>query len=292
MSLAQVYRRLAEVCPDLDLTLGAPGPADGPGWVDGARLAHDPAALRGWLEGEAARIQDGCGRQVRPDVVASRALHGYLWSACLLISGPWFLAGRVPRLRLEDVWLGPDAALRVAVPDSYACLPGDPEAGEAEAGWAEAGEAAGGGAAAQVLAGAEALRADLRRAVADHAGPLLAALRPYTRRGERALWGMVGDDLISGLWHLGTALGDEAHGAAMATLLLPGPKPPFPAGADFRPLPGGEQDGRRLTRTRAGCCLYYTIDPQDVCGTCPRLLAAAPAGPLPDHPALAVVPCA
>ncbi|MFI0941461.1 (2Fe-2S)-binding protein [Streptomyces sp. NPDC021020] len=263
MSLAHVYRRLAEACPVLGLTVGAPGPEDGPGWVNGSALAHDEAALRDWLEAGAARIEDGHGKRVRPDVVASRALHAYLWSACLLISGPWYLERRVPRLRPGHVWLGPGAGLRVAVPGSFSCLPGDPAAGRPGA---------------TVREGEEALRAQLRRTVADHAAPLLAALGARTRRGGRALWGMVGDDLVSGLWRLGAALGDEEHGAAMATLVLPAPQPPFPGGADFRWLPAAEAEAGRLTRTRTGCCLHYAIDPQGVCGTCPRLAARLSGG--------------
>ncbi|MGW5354049.1 (2Fe-2S)-binding protein [Streptomyces sp. NPDC004031] len=254
MSLDQAYRRLAEAC-DLDLALGAPGPADGPDWVDGGRLAREPAALRAWLEGEAGRIRADCGKQLSGHVTASRALHGYLWSACLLISGPWYLERRVPRLRPEDLWLRPDGALRVA-PAPFACLPGDPAARRPEA---------------TVLAGEQDLRAALRRAVTEHAAPLLAALRPHARRGERALWGMVGDDLIAALWELGAALGDGERGAALAAAVLPAPLAPFPGGADFRRSP----DGEGLTRTRAGCCLYYAIDPDDICATCPRRRAGA-----------------
>ncbi|MFI0941508.1 (2Fe-2S)-binding protein [Streptomyces sp. NPDC021020] len=258
MSLDEAYRQLAEAC-ELDLTVGAPGPADGPDWVDGGRLARDPAALRAWLDDEADRIGAACGKRLPGHVAASRALHGYLWSVGLLISGPWYLQRRVPRLRPEDVRLGPGGALHV-VPAPFACLPADPAAGRPEA---------------TVLDGERELRAELRRAVADHVAPLFAALRPHLRRGERALWGMAGDDLIGGLWDLGAALGDEEHGAALATLVLPGPRAPFPGGADFRRLP----DGEGLTRTRAGCCLYYVVDPDDICGTCPRRRAGAAAAP-------------
>jgi hypothetical protein len=265
VSTTQAYRRLAGTCPALHLAVGAPGPAEGPGWVSGAALAYDERALDAWLEAEAARIAAACGQPVRPDVAASRALHRYLWAACLLVSGPWYLERRVPRLRPEHLWLGPGAALRAAVPDAFACLPGDP----------------GAAAAAAVREGEEALRADLRRTVADHAAPLLAAMRPRTRRGPRALWGMVGDDLVSGLWHLGAALGDEERGAAMAALVLPAALPPFPGGADFRRVAGGPG---RFTRTRAGCCLSYAIDPQDVCRTCPRLAAAGDGGTADGDP--------
>jgi hypothetical protein len=121
----------------------------------------------------------------------------------------------------------------------------------------------------RTLADAEALRADLRTAVADHMRPLLTAIGPHTRRGPRALWGMVADDLISGVWHLGRVLGQEERAVRAATDLLPRAVPPFPGGADFRRLTAG--DGRsHPTRTRLGCCLYYAIRPAEACVTCPR----------------------
>jgi len=81
---------------------------------------------------------------------------------------------------------------------------------------------------------------------------------------------MVTDDLVSGIWHLGRTLGQEDEAVAAATTLLPSPSPtpPFPGGADFRRLTGG--DGRQYpTRTRMGCCLYYTICPAEAFLTCP-----------------------
>src|SRR5690606_18967007 len=93
---------------------------------------------------------------------------------------------------------------------------------------------------------------------------------PYTRRTRATLWGMAGDDLISGLWHLGRARGREFDATYRATRLLPGPVPPFPAGAAFRELTA--PDGRTmLTRTRAGCGLSYALPGGTACETCPRV---------------------
>jgi hypothetical protein len=120
VSLVQEYRRLAEACPALDLAVGAPGPGGGPGWIDGAALAGDPAVLHAWPADEAARIGGAGGRPVRDDVVASRALHGYLWSTCLLISGPWYLGRRVPLLRPQEHVPPPRPGRRPAVPAAAA----------------------------------------------------------------------------------------------------------------------------------------------------------------------------
>jgi hypothetical protein len=291
MSLARAYRRLAALCPTLRLTVAAPaagpcaapcGAADAhapgwtdghaPGWTDGCLLAYDDAARRAWLDAEAARVRDVYGVRAREDVVATKALHGYLWSAALLISGPWYLQRRVPYLRPRDVEVGPGGAYRVVVPGAFACLPGDPAAGSARA---------------TVRDREEDLHAELRQAVAEHVGPLLEALRPRVRRGARALWGMAGDDLVSGLWHLGRALGEEERGAELATRVLPAPLAPFPGGARFRRLPDDHPGPDRLTRTRIGCCLHYTVRGDEVCATCPRLRALAPraAGPAAPIPA-------
>ncbi|WP_329129082.1 (2Fe-2S)-binding protein [Streptomyces sp. NBC_01476] len=268
--LSAVYRRLVSLCPALDLRVVAPGSAAGPAWVDSAALLAGDGVLDAWLEAEAARIRQRHGRTARPEVVASRALHGYLWAVCLTMSGPWYLQRRVPRIRPRDLRTELPTGAFGIVPGDFACLPGDPAAGRPGV---------------RVLPHEEALRTELRAAVADHVRPLLTALGPRTRRGPRALWGMAGDDLVSGIWHLGRALGEEERAVRAAGELLPGPLPPFPGGADFRRL--AAHDGRtHLTRTRLGCCLHYTVRPTETCGTCPRLCDAerllAAGGSAPD----------
>ena len=261
--LAPAYQRLVTLCPALDVQVAALRSRIGPDWVDGAELAADGGVLDAFLAAEAARILNRDQHVARPDVVASRALHGYLWSVCLLMSGPWYLRRRVPLLRPRDIRIDPGTGALAVVPGAFTCLSDDPAAGMT---------------AVRVVADAAALRAALLTTVTDHVRPLLAALGPHLRRGPRALWGMVGDDLISGIWHLGRALGEEERAVRLAGELLPGPVPPFPGGADFRRLtdPAG---GSRLTRTRLGCCLHYTVRPAETCGTCPRLTDTARLSP-------------
>ncbi|MER7703259.1 (2Fe-2S)-binding protein [Kitasatospora sp. NPDC097605] len=249
------YRRLLDLCPVLRVRLlaadeTAPDRADG--WYSADELASDPDALAQALAGEAARIAPVAaahGTAPRPHVAASRLLHHYLWSLCALIAGPWWLTRRVPSIDGANLWLHAptgDLALR---PGAYVTLPGEDE-----------------------------LRAELRAAVVAHAEPLLAAFATPTRRGTRALWGMVTDDLASAIWYLGKRLDACAPGpgsaqedaaVAAATAVLPGRTDPLPGAADFRPLRG--EDGRtHHTRTRLGCCLYYAIEPDRACITCPR----------------------
>ncbi|MET9961989.1 (2Fe-2S)-binding protein [Streptomyces sp. NPDC006326] len=251
--LGWTYRRLASRSPSLrfELTPSAQPPADGRDWVSAAAFDRHQEQL---IAGESARIQAGYDCVPRGHVAAARLLHHYLWSVCLLVSGPWYLDRRVPRIRPEDVWMDPrtgDLALR---PGDFACLPGDPAARLPGA---------------HVLAGEDELRAELRAVVAAHAAPVLAAFGSALRRRPQALWRMVTDELASGIWYLGRMLGEEERAVRAAGRVLPGDTPPLPGAAAFRSLPG--TDGRsHPTRTRLGCCLYYTVRPGNACLTCPR----------------------
>lgn len=256
--IAATWRRLAAHCESLAATPARPGSTVGQRWVTGAELTSHHHLLEAFVAAEATRIRDGHGHTPRPDVAASRALHGYLWSVSLLMSGAWYLERRVPRIRPEDVRVDLDTGAFEIVPGSFACLPDDPAAGLPGV---------------RVLADEEALRVELRAAVVAHMRPLLTATGPRLRRGQRALWGMAGDDLVSGIWYLGRMLGQEDEALRAVDALLPGPVEPFPGGAAFRRLT--TRDGERHpTRTRLGCCLYYTIPAAEACGTCPRVCDA------------------
>ncbi|MGW5474663.1 (2Fe-2S)-binding protein [Streptomyces chartreusis] len=254
-TLGDVYARLTGMCEVLSVRVAEPGAADAGAGVSAAELVKDGAVLDAFVTAEATRIHDRHGVVARRHVAASRALHDYAWSVSLLMSGAWYLERRVPRIRPEDLRLDLATAEFTVTPGSdLACLADDPAA---------------------ALPGVltvpheEALRAELRAAVAEHMAPLLDAIGPVARRGSRALWGMVSDDLVSGIWYLGRVLGREGEAVRAAGRLLPSPVAPYPSGADFRHLTTA--DGRRHpTRTRAGCCMYYTIRPDEACATCPR----------------------
>ncbi|MED7951919.1 (2Fe-2S)-binding protein [Streptomyces sp. BE303] len=298
--LDAAYQRLLNLCPALRVRLlaaGEPTPARAQGWYSAAELGTDPAALADALDGEAARIAPLAAERgataPRPHVAASRLLHHYLWSVCVLIAGPWQLARRVPSIGGTDLWLHAPTGDLVLRPRAHVTLEGEDE-----------------------------LRAELRAAVVGHVEPLLAAFAAPTRRGTRALWGMVTDDLASAIWYLGRMLDaepptgvvaadpaasghslsghpvseagsaaapadvvpavvapavvapvgigpGEATAVAAAGAVLPGRTEPLPGAADFRLLRGA--DGRaHHTRTRLGCCLYYAIEPGNACLTCPR----------------------
>ncbi|MFD5426668.1 (2Fe-2S)-binding protein [Streptomyces sp. NPDC127084] len=254
--LIAAYTRLTEVFPGLtiqELADGEPTPRDG-GWVMAADLAAGGPALDAFLAWDNAQVLRDYGCQARPDVVASFGLHRYAWPACLLITVPWFLHRRVPRLPVEDVAFQRGLGRMAVRVREFACLPNDPAA---------------------ILPGArivpdeESLRAEVREAVAEHLAPVLEGFGPRMRRGRRALWGMATDEVVEGLWYIAHLLGDEQRGIAELETLLPGAVKPYVGTAGFRDLI--RPDGTTLpTRDRASCCFFYTLRPDETCLTCPR----------------------
>jgi hypothetical protein len=260
-AVADAYARLSEAFPGLTVTELGPGqPAPrGGGWIAAAALAEGGADLDAFLAWDDAQVVRDYGQKARPDVIASFGLHRYAWPACLLITVPWFLHRRVPRYPVTHVSYdrtAPGLSIgRLAVrPAGFACLPGDPAAALPGA---------------RVVDGEEALRAEVRAAVAEHLEPVLAGFGPRMRRRGRALWGMATDEVVEGLWYVAHLLGEQERARHELELLLPGATKPYVGSAAFRELTG--PDGERLpTRDRASCCMFYTVRPEDTCATCPR----------------------
>ncbi|MFI9153979.1 (2Fe-2S)-binding protein [Streptomyces sp. NPDC053367] len=254
--LADAHARLTDAYPGLaitELTAREPLP-EGGAWVTAASLAAGGEALEAFLAWDDAQILRDYGQRGRPDVVASFALHRYAWPACLLFTVPWFLHRRVPRHRVTDVSYDRAAGRMAVRTASFACLPGDPAAALPGA---------------RVVDGEEALRAEVRAAVAEHLEPLLAVFGPRMRRRGRALWGMVTDEVVEGLWYVARVLGEEERARRELGLLLPGATAPYAGSAAFRELAGPRGETLR-TRDRISCCLFYTLRPDDTCATCPR----------------------
>ncbi|MFD6231723.1 (2Fe-2S)-binding protein [Streptomyces sp. NPDC060232] len=255
-AVADAYARLADAYRGLRIVERAahePSPR-GAGWVGADELAAGGAALDAFLAWDDAQVLRDYGTQARPDVIASFGLHRYAWPACLLITLPWFLDRRVPRLPVSEVAFHRTLGRMAVHVESFACLPDDPAAALPGA---------------RVVPDEEALREEVRAAVAQHLEPVLEGFGPRMRRGRRALWGMVTDEVVEGLWYVGHLLGEERRTMAELEALLPGSTAPYTGGAGFRTLSG--PDGRELpTRDRASCCFFYTIRPEDTCVTCPR----------------------
>jgi len=254
--VGEAYARLADVFPGLrvrELTEGE-RPPSGAGWVGAAELAGGGPALDAFLAWDNAQVLRDYGQQARPDVIASFGLHRYAWPACLLITVPWFVHRRVVRAPVEDVAFHRARGRMAVRVTEFACLPDDPAA-----------QLPG----ARVVPDEEALRAEVRAAVAEHIGPVLDGFGPRMRRGKRALWGMATDEIVEGLWYVAQLLGEEQRAVVELERLLPGTTKPYVGTAGFRELagPGGEP---LPTRDRASCCLFYTLRPDDTCVTCPR----------------------
>ncbi|WP_404954973.1 (2Fe-2S)-binding protein [Streptomyces sp. 147326] len=254
--VADAYARLAEVYGGLRVDERAahePVPR-GVGWVGADELAAGGPALDAFLAWDNAQVLRDYGTQARPDVIASFGLHRYAWPACLLITLPWFLHRRVPYLPVAGVAFHRTLGRMAVRVENFACLPDDPAAALPGA---------------RVVPDEEALRGEVRAAVAQHLGPVLESFGPRMRRGRRALWGMVTDEVVESLWYVGELFGEERRAMAELEALLPGSTAPYTGGAGFRTLTG--PDGRGLpTRDRASCCFFYTIRPEDTCVTCPR----------------------
>ncbi|MFI6285090.1 (2Fe-2S)-binding protein [Streptomyces sp. NPDC051018] len=255
-AVEDAYARLAEVYSGLridELKPGEPAPA-GDGWVGADELAAGGPALDGYLAWDEAQILRDYGQPARPDVVAAFGLHRYAWPACLLITLPWFLRRRVPHVPPAHTAYHRTLGRMAVRVTHFACLPGDPAARLPGA---------------RVVRDEDALRHEVRSAVAEHLGPLLDGFGPRMRRGRRALWGMVTDEVVESLWYIGGQLGEERRAMAELELLLPGTAKPYVGTPGFRVLtgPSGEQ---LPTRDRASCCMFYTLRPEETCVTCPR----------------------
>jgi hypothetical protein len=259
-AVTAAYARLTETLPLLTVTelpQDTPLPATD-GWVTAAALAEDPTALDTFLAWDDEQVLRDHARNGRPDVIAGFGLHRYAWPACLLFTAPWFLHRRVPRYPVTHVSYdrtrGP---MSLAVhPGPFACLPDDPAAGLPGA---------------HPVPDEESLRAELRAAIAEHMEPLLGAFGPRMRRRGRALWGMVTDEIVEGIWYVAGLLGEHEKRRAehALDLLLPGTTKPFVGPPGFRSLVGPD-GGPLRTRDRVSCCMYYTLDADDTCVTCPR----------------------
>ncbi|MFF1867867.1 iron-sulfur protein [Kitasatospora herbaricolor] len=254
---ALAHARLGEAFPTLRVHHGPP--RSGGGWVSGARLLHDPAGLRELIDFDVRDGLDRYGTVLRPDVAAGFCLHRYCWPVGLLFTLPWLLERRVPVLPPEALSLRRDTGELTAEPGAFFCLPQDPAAALPGA---------------LVVADEAALRERLLAALTEHFTPVLAVFRPEVRRGPRTLWACATDAVVEGLWQVSAALGEEERAVDALRSLLPehagARTAPFLAGTGFR---FEERDGSSpvRTRTRAGCCLLYTVRPADSCTGCPRV---------------------
>lgn len=163
--VTEAYDRLTKAYPYLGITeLGPEEPApQGGGWVTVDGLAAGGEDLDAFLAWDEAQTLKDYGQQARPDVIASFGLHRYAWPACLLFTLPWFLLRRVPRFPLENVSYQRELGRMAVRVGEFACLPDDPAATLPGA---------------RVVPDEEALREEVRAAVAEHLEPVLGGFGP------------------------------------------------------------------------------------------------------------------
>ncbi|WP_441246737.1 iron-sulfur protein [Kitasatospora sp. McL0602] len=254
------YARLHQVFPELRIHHRPP--QSGHGWVRTADILRSPSALRELIAFDARQGLARYGTPLRPDVAAGFCLHRYCWPTALLFTLPWFLERRVPRIPAEQVSIRRATGELTFHYEEFHCLPGDPAAAFPGA---------------RTVPDEAALRAALLAALTEHLTPVLAAFRPEVRRGPHTLRSMATDDVIEGLWYIGSLLGEEQRAAAELTELLPQDSSDFftpgPDGPGFRLLEYPDAAPMR-TRTRLSCCLFYTVRPAESCFSCPRACAA------------------
>ncbi|GAA1238570.1 (2Fe-2S)-binding protein [Kitasatospora nipponensis] len=260
--LVDSYAALARVFPDLRIRLTEP--PEGRGWVSCAQLPGDPQLRARLLAAEARYGLSRYGEPLRPEVAAGFWLHRLAWPLGLFFTLPWFLERRVPlpapgTLALRRAAGGGGPFELATRPPAFACLPQDPAAALPGA---------------RPVADEDALRAELRTAVAGQLAPVLAAFRRELRRGPRTLWGLATDELAEGLWFAAGLLGVEERAVVELAALLPGGTAPFTGAAAFHGA-GGAPPRRAAARgrSRVSCCLYYTVRPTDACAGCPRTCA-------------------
>lgn len=160
----------------------------------------------------------------------------------------------MPYLPPERVWYDRTAGRMAVRADSFACLPDDPAAGLPGA---------------RVVPDEDALRAEVRAAVAEHLEPVLAGFGPRMRRRGRAMWGMATDEVVEGLHYVAQLLGERERARRELELLLPGTTRPFVGSTAFR-KPAGPGDTASPVRDRVSCCMFYTVRPEEICAGCPR----------------------
>ncbi|MFI2640946.1 (2Fe-2S)-binding protein [Streptomyces sp. NPDC018610] len=286
-AVAAAYARLSEAFPGLTVTELGPGEQapSGGAWTTADSLAAGGPELDAFLAWDDAQVLRDYGTRARPDVVASFGLHRYAWPACLLFTAPWFLHRRVPRLPVAHVSYDRTSGRMAVRVTSFACLPGDPAAALPGA---------------RVVPDEEALRAEVRAAVAEHLEPVLGGFGPRMRRRGRALWGMATDEVVEGLWYVAQLLDEQERAMRELELLMPGATRPYVGSAAFReptgpdgeiaPGPSGRERSQP-SRDRVSCCMFYTVRPEDTCANCPRTCATADRipGRIADRSATATV---
>jgi ferric iron reductase protein FhuF len=212
------------------------GPQEGNGWIRGVELENvegGPFAALLTLIRERMKTHD------RKIVAASFALR-FGWASAVAFA-PYFVAARVPDVRLENISLKFSASTlfeRLAIHDLRPFQADDP---------------------------LEALRAVLTA----QATPVVEALYAWSRLPRKVIWGQVtsswGAQFELILRELGRA--EEALGMAQTFFAADGAA--FAARPELYVVE--HRDVRRIYQCRSSCCLYYKVESGGYCASCPLI---------------------
>lgn len=234
---------------DLDVVVAAA--PEGPTWFSVDELLHDDDRFDATLE----RIARDWGTDRRD--IAGAALLTDLGFALLVRSAATFLAGRRAPLLAETpvaVRLHDEGWVEeVALGPAFACLPGDPRAGDPDARPVDGDEHA-------------LLRVLLEDFEAQQAS-LVARVHERCRRPQAALWRHGGDTLAEAFMWAGEVLSEREHAWAWGGEAVQAGAERLRTHAGFRHF--SHAGVAQVGRVRAQCCLHYRTTEASYCFSCP-----------------------
>lgn len=255
ISLTGTLARCSDLVGDWSARVGCPLE---PGWSSYAELLDDRAISR--------RLRELTDHYQGPTAMAAQFLVGWIASAVTVVPVASLVAERrLPLLDPTGLWLraaadeedpgGPEWYDAMALGRArMAVLPGDPAVGLVNV---------------QVVSDLAALQALLVEQTRQLLTPLVGLVHRVTRRGRRALWGAVADDLTLGFMLAGEALNEPERTRAEAGATFAPAQRPLDFAPDWLRL---EHGGRlHLRRRKTVCCLAYRAPRWGYCATCPLI---------------------
>jgi hypothetical protein len=242
--------------PYFQFKLGMPAE---PGWSRADVLLADSS----WVAAQLARWQAKYGYMTLPNL-AARYFDTYQWYVGAFAIGSFLAAARVPDVSPQNIALNIDAEGMISgvalLDERFACLPGDPAAGQAGV---------------TILPNVDALRIHASHVIWAHVSQLIEPLRAASGVTAQTLRrASVNSQAALALWLL-QQTGQPALGAIEACAF--GEALPFPSTVKLFDV---ECDGERETFVNGSVCCYWNLDPENAagsyCGNCPKV-------PLPER---------
>jgi ferric iron reductase protein FhuF len=228
---------------------------EGDGWRTARDLFDDSAFLADSLK---AIVEQYDNHDMK--IAASFFLLRYTWMVGVGIVGAYMAGSRVPRLTLDSVALQFEKAgypTAVAFVDpTCAVLESDPRADDPSC---------------HLVDHDHTLQAFLRTTLESHCADLIAALRPHTPLGQRAMWGLATDRHAQLFLMVSKLLGTPTRAANETAAMATGAKPRFSKRTTIQELCIDDKDSPELLVKASSCCLSYKLPGSHYCSTCPLI---------------------